>query len=98
MIAEDIHLVTIPSSFDEGGCMPRTWIFACMLIPVLNQAYAQQDNESSEPPSLSLEFLEFLSDFGSVDESSYEIIEYHAEQDLAKTKSKLENRETKDEK
>lgn len=78
--------------------MPRTWIFACLLLAVLNQAQAQQDNEDRNPPSLSLEFLEFLSDFGSVDENSYDIIKYHAEQDLAKKKSSLEHRENNDEK
>jgi len=78
--------------------MPKAWIFACLLLSVVNQAYAQQDNESPEQPSLSLEFLEFLSDFGAVDESSYEIIEYHAQQDLEKSRSELKNRETSDEK
>jgi hypothetical protein len=77
--------------------MPRTWIFACLLFSVFNPAQAQQDNEGSNTPPLSLDFLEFLSDFGSVDEDSYEIIKYHAEKDLKKSKPVLEVREKADE-
>lgn len=77
--------------------MPRTWIFACLLLFECNLAQAQQDNEGGNPPPLSLDFLEFLSDFGSVDESSYEIIEYHAEKDMADKKPVLKVRENADE-
>ena len=77
--------------------MPRTWIFACLLFSIFNPAQAQQDNEGSDTPPLSLDFLEFLSDFGSVDEDSYEIIKYHAEKDLEKSQPVLEVRENADE-
>jgi hypothetical protein len=78
--------------------MPRTWIFACLLFLEFNPAQAQQDNEGSNtPPPLSLDFLEFLGDFGSVDEDSYEIIKYHAEKDLENSAPVLEVRENADE-
>jgi hypothetical protein len=77
--------------------MPRTWIFACLLLLQFNPAQAQQDNEGNNTPPLSLDFLEFLADFGSVDEDSYEIIKYHAEKDLEKSKPVLEVRENADE-
>ncbi len=77
--------------------MPRTWIFACLLFQALNSAQAQQYNEGSNAPPLSLDFLEFLADFGSVDEDSYEIIKYHAEKDLEKSQPVLEVRKNADE-
>ncbi len=70
--------------------MPKPWIFACLLFAIFNPAQAQQDNEGSTTPPLSLSFLEFLSDFGTVDEDSYEIIKYHAEKDIEKGKPALE--------
>lgn len=73
--------------------MSRVWIFACLLLFKSNMVQAQQDSEGNNPPPLSLDFLEFLSEFGSVDESSYEIIEYHAEKDLADKKPVIKVRE-----
>ena len=77
--------------------MPKAWIFACLLLFECNMAQAQQDTEGSDAPSVSLDFLEFLSDFGTVDESSYEIIEYHAEKDLADKKPVIKVRENANE-
>ncbi len=72
--------------------MPKTWLYTCLLLAVLNQAQAQQDNGDNKHPELSLEFLEFMSDFGSIDENSFEIIEYHAERDLAQKNAGIDNR------
>lgn len=64
-------------------------IFPGLSLLLLSSAMAQQvDADSSQPAAPpSLELLEFLADFGEVDEATFELIEYHARQDLANDES-----------
>ena len=56
---------------------------------LLSSVLAQQGNadgaQAAAPPSL--ELLEFLADFGEVDEATFNLIEYHARQDLENVES-----------
>ena len=56
---------------------------------LLSSVLAQQVNadgaQAVAPPSL--ELLEFLADFGEVDEATFNLIEYHARQDLENVES-----------
>lgn len=60
--------------------LPGLWLL--LLSPVI----AQQDNSngSQAVAAPSLELLEFLADYGEIDEATFEMIEYHAERDLGK--------------
>ena len=56
----------------------------CLLL--LNMvAMAQESTPAETTETLpSAEFLEFLADFGAIDNKTYELIEYHALQDSSK--------------
>lgn len=43
-------------------------------------------------PELTLEFLEFLANFGAVDEETFQVIQQHAEQDIENKKQRLRER------
>ncbi len=52
-----------------------------LLSSTLAQQAGADASQAVAPPTL--ELLEFLADFGEVDEATFELIEYHARQDLA---------------
>ena len=72
----------------------RTLSGLCLLLlPVVVLAQNSQISQPStnnpavtQPnPQLSLEFLEFLADFGDLDDQTYDLIEFHALQDEKKS-------------
>ena len=59
-------------------------LLAGLLITVQLSANAQQDTAKSKNSTVepSMELLEFLADFGDVDDATFDIIEFHANKDL----------------
>ncbi len=47
---------------------------------LLTPTWAQEISPQADPPSL--ELLEFIAEFGAIDEETFNIIEYHAQQDI----------------
>lgn len=64
-----------------------------LLSPAMAQQVDADSSQAVAPPSL--ELLEFLADFGEVDEATFELIEYHARQDLASNENGNSNNEQK---
>ncbi len=56
--------------------MPAKAMTGVMLAMLGGAALAQNN-----PPTPSLELLEFLAEFGDVDAQTYDVIEYHAQRD-----------------
>lgn len=50
----------------------------CLGPNALAQQKQQQTNDEDKQPYPSEQMLEFLADFGDIDEQTYELIEYHA--------------------
>lgn len=63
------------------------WLIATQCLLLLSPVYAQDSAHDPAKNELypSEELLEFLADFGDADDETYELIEYHALQDI-KTK------------
>lgn len=55
--------------------------FAYLSLFILTTANAQQSDQQPATTQPSKQLLEFLADFGAVDQQTYELIEYHALQD-----------------
>lgn len=55
------------------------WLF--LLSPTLAQTSNHESGQSENYPSK--ELLEFLADFGEIDDATFELIEFHALQDSA---------------
>lgn len=62
--------------------------FACLSLFMLTTADAQQSDQQPATTQPSKQLLEFLADFGAVDQQTYELIEYHALQDSHNEKEK----------
>ncbi len=58
-----------------------------LLWSALAQQTEADGSQAVAPPTL--ELLEFLADFGEVDGATFELIEYHARQDLASDEQKI---------
>ena len=65
--------------------LPWLSLSLLLLSPVLAQQVDADGSQVVAPPSL--ELLEFLADFGEVNDATFELIEYHARQDLEKDES-----------
>ena len=52
----------------------------CLCLPTTALADSHMDTQDTPYPSA--ELLEFLAEFGELDEQTYELIEYHALRDL----------------
>ncbi len=66
-------------------------LFCC--APAGAQQKSPPPPAGDEPPSL--ELLEFLADFGAIDEQTWQLLEYHAQRDLENT-PKAEEAEDED--
>ncbi len=64
--------------------MQLKFILPGLSLLLLSPAMAQQQSSvgSKVVSAPSLELLEFLADFGEIDEATFEMIEYHAGRDL----------------
>ncbi|MCP4432712.1 MAG: hypothetical protein GY806_17195 [Gammaproteobacteria bacterium] len=64
-------------------------LLAGLILSVQLTAVAQQNSAKSTRPTIlpSMELLEFLADFGELDDATFEIIEFHAHRDLMDTES-----------
>ncbi len=69
--------------------MRLKFVLPGLSLLLLSPAVAQQSGSvgSSAVSAPSLELLEFLADFGEYDETTFEMIKLHAEQDLEKDNS-----------
>lgn len=68
-----------------NGLLPGICLF--MLPAALAQDATQQNSAETQP---SAELLEFLADFGAIDNQTYELIEYHALQDRKSEQEKTD--------
>ena len=57
-------------------------IITGLLLGLLPPAMAQQPTAREQLPSL--ELLEFIAEFGALDDETFDVIEYHAQQDIEK--------------
>jgi len=66
-------------------------VFGLLLSTTLPVFAQETDNKGHAEPYPSAELLEFLADFGGLDEQTYNLIEYHALQDSTRIQAEKSN-------